>query len=80
MDQNPHRNRHLALSKMDQNGITLESMPRLEQQDQRLRWQWREQETRSTPPKASGGNGDGERHSTPFNPKPTDQAHSNRKQ
>ena len=25
MDQNPHRNRRLALSKMDQNGITPES-------------------------------------------------------
>ena len=78
MDQNPHRNRRLALSKMDQNGITLESMPRLEQQDRRLRWRWRERETRSTPPKAS--NGDGERHSTPFNPKPTDQVHSTQKQ
>ena len=30
------------------------------------------------PPKASDG--DGERHSTPFNPKPADQAHSTRKQ
>ena len=29
---------------------------------------------------ASGGDGGGERHSTPFNPKPTDQAHSTRKQ
>ena len=47
-----------------------------------LRWRWREWETRSTPPKASGGDGDGdgERHSTPFNPKPTTQAHSTRKQ
>ena len=33
-----------------------------------------------TRPKASGGDGDGERHSTPFNPKPNDQAHSTRKQ
>ena len=78
MDQNPHQNRRLALSKMDQNGITLESTPRLEQQDRRLRWRWRERETRSTPPKASGG--DGERHSTLFNPKPTDQVHSTQKQ
>ena len=54
--------------------------PRLEQQDRRLRWWWQERETRSTPPKASGGDGDDERHSTPFNPKPTDQAHSTRKQ
>ena len=45
-----------------------------------LWWRWWEQETRLTPPKASGGNGDGERHSTPFNPKPTDQAHSTWKQ
>ena len=82
MDPNPHPNRRLALSKMDQNGITPESTPRLEQQDWCLRWRWWEWETRSTPPKASGsdGNGDGERHSTPFNPKPTDQAHSTRKQ
>ena len=57
-----------------------ESTPRLEQQDRHLRWRWRERETRSTPPKASGGDGDGERHSTPFNPKPTDQPHSTRKQ
>ena len=55
-------------------------MPRLEQQDQRLRWRWRERETRLTLPKASGGDGNGERHSTPFNSKPTDQAHSTRKQ
>ena len=55
-------------------------MPRLKQQDRHLRWRWRERETRSTPPKASGGDGDGERHSTPFNLKPTDQAHSTRKQ
>ena len=39
MDQNPHQNRRLALSKMDQNGITLESTPRLEQQDRRLQRQ-----------------------------------------
>ena len=39
MDQNPHRNRRLALSKMDQNGITPESTPRLEQQDRRLQRQ-----------------------------------------
>ena len=57
-------------------------MPRLEQQDRRLQWRWQKRETRSMPPKASGGDGDGdgERHSTPFNPKPTDQAHSTRKQ
>ena len=55
-----------------------ELTPHLEQQDRHLWWRWREQETRSTPPKASGG--DGERHSTPFNPKPTNQAHSTRKQ
>ena len=59
-----------------------ESMPCLKQQDRHLRWRWRERETRLTPPKASGGDGDGdgERHSTPFNSKPTDQAHSTRKQ
>ena len=47
-----------------QNGSkpTPESTPRLEQQDRRLWWRWRERETRSTPPKASDG--DGERHST----------------
>ena len=33
-----------------------------------------------TLPTASGGDGNGERHSTPFNSKPTDQAHSTRKQ
>ena len=63
-----------------QNGSkpTSESTPCLEQQDRRIQWQWRERETRSTPPKASGG--DSERHSTSFNSKPTDQAHSTRKQ
>ena len=63
-----------------QNGSkpTPESTPCLEQQDRRIQWQWRERETRSTPPKASGG--DSERHSTSFNSKPTDQAHSTRKQ
>ena len=55
-----------------------ELTPRLEQQDRHLRWRWRERETRLKPPKASGG--DGERHSTPFNPKPTNQDHSTRKQ
>ena len=35
-----------------------------EKQDRRLRWRWREWETRSMPPKASGGDGDGKRHST----------------